>query len=157
MKKTDSAILQKAADTWRIGIVYSSFYKEEMEALVSGAEQAFLESGIKPEYVLRYEAPGSFEVPLLGAALAEAKKVDALVGLGIIVEGETFHAQLLANEAARGIMDVQLRYRIPFAFEILYVKHLKDAQARTKGDANKGREAAYAVLHSLHTLNRIRR
>ena len=101
--------------------------------------------------------PGSFEIPLIGAALAEQGAVDALIGFGIIVEGETHHARLLADAATEGIMDTQLTYHIPFAFEVLYVKSLEDARARTTGNSNKGIEAAVAVLHSLALLKKIRK
>ena len=137
---------------WKIAVVASSFYKEEMDALTAGAVSALKEAGIKPGNITVYPAAGSFEVPLIGQALLEAKKVDALIGLGIIVEGETEHARLLAEAATRGIMDVQIGYGIPFAFEILYVDSLKLARARL----TKGEEAAYAVLHSLAELKRIR-
>lgn len=142
--------------SWRIGIVHSSFYKEEMDRLVAGAVEVLTGAGIPQGNIATYPAPGSFEVPLIGSALAEHKKADALIGLGIIVEGATHHAALLAAEAARGIMDVQLRYQIPFAFEVLYVDSLRQAQERTTGEGNKGREAARAVLHSLTQLKRIR-
>lgn len=149
--------LTRAIDPhWRIGIVASSYYGEEIEALVAGAMEVLTGAGITPSHIYRINVPGSFEIPLLGAALAEAKKVDALLGLGIIVEGETRHAQLLAQQSARGIMDVQLQYQIPFAFEVLYVHTIAQARERTVGDGNKGREAARAVLHSLAELKRIR-
>ena len=136
---------------WRIGIVASFFYEEEMNALVDGAQSVLTEAGIDPNNILLFEAPGSFEVPLIGEALAEAQEVDALIGLGIIVEGETHHARLLADQASRGIMDVQLRHRVPFAFEILYVDDLAQVNDRL----NKGGEAAVAVLKTLAILDEI--
>lgn len=156
MRKTASRDLPSGiSKRWRIGIVRSSYYKEEIDALAAGAAEVLIEAGIPAKNITMHPAPGSFEIPLIGAALAAAKKVDALIGLGIIVEGETHHAALLAEQAARGIMDVQTEYRVPFAFEVLYVKHLADAQARAQGEGNKGREAARAVLHSLAELERI--
>jgi 6,7-dimethyl-8-ribityllumazine synthase len=157
MKTASSRRLPSAVNpAWRIGIVHSAYYKVEMEALVSGARIALESAGIFPSSIGEWEAPGSFEVPLIGAALAEAHEVDALIGLGIIIEGETHHAGLLAEQAARGIMDVQLKYRIPFAFEILHVASLDQARERARPGSNKGEEAAYAVLHSLESLKRIR-
>lgn len=141
---------------WRIGIVCSSYYKEEIEKLLEGARDVLLKSGLSAANVLVHWAPGSFEIPLVGSALAEEEKLDALLGLGIIVEGETHHARLLAEQAARGIMDVSLSFGIPFAFEILYVKTLAQAQERARGEQNKGAEAAYAVLQTLAELKRIR-
>lgn len=142
--------------SWRIGIIASSYYKEEIDALVAGAIEVLEAAGIPAKNIERFHAPGSFEIPLIGSAVAKAKKVDALIGLGIIVEGETDHARLLSENVARGIMDVQLTSGIPFAFEVLAVQSLDQARARTIGDANKGREAARAVLHSLMELKRIR-
>lgn len=141
---------------WTIGIVASSFYEEEVDVLVEGAKKVLSEAGIAPENVSVHEAAGSFEIPLIGRALAEARQVDALIGLGIIVQGETHHAQLLAEQTARGIMDVQLRFGIPFAFEVLFVKDLRLAVERATGGQNKGKEAARAVLHSLAKLQSIR-
>ena len=134
---------------WRIGIIHSRYYPDIVSKLIQGAQKVFEEAGIAPSNVRTYAAPGSFEIPLIGAALIEAKEVDALIALGVIVEGETHHAALIAGEAARAIMDLQVRHRLPFAFEILYVRNLSQAQART----NRGEEAARAVLHALAQLS----
>jgi 6,7-dimethyl-8-ribityllumazine synthase len=152
MHKSDSAqAFPKVDPQWKVGIVAASFYKEETEAMITSAKTCFTEAGIPAANVSVHPAAGSFEIPLVGEWLASAKKVDALIGLGIIVQGETKHADLLAQESARGLMDVQLKHSIPFAFEILWVSDL--AHARARGD--KGREAAMAVLHSLAEKARI--
>ncbi|MDD5041880.1 MAG: 6,7-dimethyl-8-ribityllumazine synthase [Candidatus Peribacteraceae bacterium] len=130
---------------WRIGIVHSLYYPDIVSKLVAGAQAVFKEAGLAPGNVRTYAAPGSFEIPLIGAALIASKEVDALIALGVIVEGETHHAALIAGEAARAIMDLQVRHRLPFAFEILYVREPEQARART----NRGAEAARAVLHAL--------
>lgn len=130
---------------WKIGIVHSMFYPEEMEKLVASAKDTLIEAGVSEENISIHQAAGSFEVPLIGSTLAKSKKVDALIGLGIIVQGETHHADLIAAEAARGIMEVQLQYAIPFAFEIIYVDDIETARRRLE----KGREAALTSLHSL--------
>ena len=140
---------------WKIGIVASSFYKDEIDSLVEGAIDELVKAGIDPKNCERFDVPGSFEIPLIGSAVAKKGEVDALIGLGIIIEGQTQHARLLAEQSARGIMDVQLQYVIPFAFEVLYVDTLADAQKRCSGEGNKGKEAASAVLHSLAALKSI--
>jgi 6,7-dimethyl-8-ribityllumazine synthase len=148
MKKDSPSSLPRADHSWRVAIIASSFYPGEMDALIASAREALGESGMDDYHISIHRVPGSFEVPLIGAAIAEANTADALIGLGIIVEGDTHHANLLARESARGIMDVQLRYNIPFAFEILYVDSIEDARKRLE----KGREAANAVLGVLHTI-----
>lgn len=152
MHKTESSSPSSANPQWKIGIVRSSFYKEEIDALTESAFHTLHASGIPQENIALYDVPGSFEIPLIGAALAEQGSCDALIALGIIVEGETHHAELLAREASRGIMDIQLKYRIPFAFEILYVNDRKDLQKRL----NKGEEAARAVIESLAVLEKLK-
>ncbi|MFH0851939.1 MAG: 6,7-dimethyl-8-ribityllumazine synthase [Candidatus Peregrinibacteria bacterium] len=137
---------------WRIGIVHSSFHPEVVAELRAGAERVLNEAGIAPGNVRTYAAPGSFEIPLIGAALIAAKEADALIGLGVIVEGETHHARLIAGQAARAIMDLQVRHLIPFAFEILYVRDLSQARARV----DRGEDAARAVLHALALLSPMR-
>ncbi len=141
--------------SWRVGIVHSTYYKEEMEALVSGAEEFLRQSGIPAANITRHPAPGSFEVPLIGAALAHSGKVDAMLGFGIIVQGATHHARLLAEAVTNGLMHIQVTERLPFAFEILYVDDIAQARERSVGPANKGAEAANAVLRSLAELKRI--
>lgn len=141
---------------WRIGIVVSPYYKELTDTLVAAAKAELTTTGILPENIMLYEAPGSFEIPLVGAEVAASKSVDALIGFGIIIQGETAHADHIAAEASRGIMDVQLQYRIPFGHGILHVPSMEHAKARATGDGNRGTEVARAVIHSLAELSRIR-
>lgn len=157
MKKEIAASFPAHVDPrWRVGIVASSYYKEEIDGLIEGAKQTLMDAGIDAQNISVHQAPGSFEIPLIGAALAEAEKVDALMGFGIIVEGATHHARLLAEATTYGIMETQMTYHIPFAFEVLYVNKLEDAQERAVGPSNKGIEAAVAVLHSLAALKAIK-
>lgn len=141
--------------TWKIGIVYADYYMKEIMPLVEGAHAFLREAGIAEHAISLHPVPGSFEIPLLGEALAHAGVVDALMAFGIIVQGDTHHARLLADQSTRGLMDVQLKYRIPFAFEILYVHDVKQVIERSTGEGNKGREAANAVLRSLVQLGKI--
>ena len=137
--------------SWRIGIVHSSFYEKEMKVLVESTKKALLEAGVLPRCIKEYPVYGSFEIPLVGSALIKAQEVDALIGLGIVVQGQTHHARLIAQSVTDGIMDLQVRTQVPFSFEVLYVDSLGDAEARL----DRGREAAHATLHSLAQLHRI--
>lgn len=138
---------------WRIAIVHSSYYPEEVSQLVEAARKTLEDAGIPRTNISVHPVAGSFEIPLIGAALLEAKGADALIGLGVIVEGETHHADLIARAVSRGIMDVQIRYRKPFSFEVLYVDSIDQARARSGTDGNRGAEAARGVLHSLAQLH----
>jgi 6,7-dimethyl-8-ribityllumazine synthase len=140
---------------WKVGIVYAPYYKEETESLVKGAKDMLLAAGLKEENILLSVAPGSWEVPLIGRALAQAGKVDALIGFGIIVQGDTKHAEMLADGVVQGMMEVQIRYGVPFAFEVLYVNTIEQARERALGEDNKGKEAAAAVLQTLVEIDAI--
>ncbi|MDD4628062.1 MAG: 6,7-dimethyl-8-ribityllumazine synthase [Candidatus Peribacteraceae bacterium] len=144
------------SSSWRIGIVHSLFHGEIVDRLAAAAERTLKEAGISASNIRRYPVAGSFEIPLIGSALLEAKEVDALIGLGVIVEGETHHAHLLAESVAHGIMDVQIKFGAPFAFEVLHVDALAQAEARAGATGNKGEEAARAVITSLAQLARFR-
>lgn len=149
MSGTASSHLPASVDPlWRIGIVQSRFHEAEVQGMANSAVQALINAGIAADRIRQYEVSGAFEVPLIGAALARRGAADALIGLGIIVQGETWHADHLARETARGIMEVQIVYGIPFAYEVLHVSSRRQARAR----AGKGAEAAVSVLHSLALL-----
>ena len=132
----------------RVGIIYSSFYEKEIRQMLKGAIDTLKVVGMEEGNIRQYPVPGSFEIPLIGSALAKDKSVDALIGLGIIVEGETHHARLIAENVSRGMMDIQTRYAIPFANEVLYVNSIELARERL----HRGEEAAISVLHSLAQL-----
>lgn len=138
-------IIPSANPSWKIAIIHASYYPGEVAAMVKSAKDALLAAGVPGNNISVHAVHGSFEIPLMGSVMAQKQEVDALIGIGVIVEGETEHGNLIAEATAHGIMDVQVRFGMPFAFEVLYVKSLKDAQAR----ANKGAEAAAAVLASL--------
>jgi 6,7-dimethyl-8-ribityllumazine synthase len=138
-----------------VGIVYSSFYADIVSQMVQEAQLILERAGVLKSNILLQPAPGSFEVPLLGAALAKEGKVDALIGLGIIVRGETAHADLLASAVSKGMMDVQLQFGIPFAFEVLFVEDVEQAKERARSPGGKGAEAAHAVIESLLALKNI--
>ena len=151
--KSETSFIPPAADpAWRVAIIHSSYYPEEVGALVASAKDALLRSGIPEKNISLHAVHGSFEIPLIGSVIAETKKADAMIGIGIIVEGETEHARLIAESAAQGMMEIQVQHGIPFAFEVLHVRSLADAKAR----ADKGAEAAVAVLRSLSEKARVK-
>lgn len=139
--------------TWLIGIVASQWHRDILQPMIDVAIQTFVDAGIPEAHVTVHDAPGSFEVPLIGAALIE--KVDALIGFGIVLQGETMHAQNIMQSTTHAMMDLQVRHKKPFAFEILHVLNIEQAKARASGPHNKGFEAARAVLHALTTLKTI--
>ena len=126
-------------------IAVGRFYEDLAERLVGGAQAAFAEGGFDPAEV--FEVPGAFELPLAAAYCAESGRFDGFACLGAVIRGETDNYDSVCSEAARGIMDVQLRTRVPCAFGVLTVENMDQALARTGGGKrDQGRHAAEAVM-----------
>lgn len=138
---------------WKIGIVASLWHRDILNKMIESAQNTLQDAGIPADNITVHDAPGSFEVPLIGAALIG--KVDALIGFGIVLQGETMHAENIMQSTTQAIMDLQVKHKKPFAFEILHVLNIEQAHARAEGLHNKGFEAARAVLCALTALQRI--
>ncbi len=140
--------------SWKIAIVRSVWHGEMTSSLVKDAVAGLVEAGIKNENIGVIDAPGSYEIPLLCQAALEAG-ADGAIAFGIIVQGATHHARLIAEESARGIMDIQLRLKKPITYEVLFVNNEEDARARSIGPGAKGRLAATTFLSSLAHLKEL--
>ena len=139
--------------TWKVGIVAAQWHRDLLQPMIDVAVHTLVDAGLNANYVTVHDAPGSFEIPLIGAALMD--DVDALIGFGILLQGETGHAELIAQSVTQAMMQLQVTHKKPFAFEILHVQSLDQAKARAEGPHNKGFEAARSVLISLAALKRI--
>ncbi len=127
----------------RVGIVVSRFNGEIGEGLLAGALRALRESGVADDDVLVVTVPGALETPLALQRLAQGGDYDALVALGAVIRGETYHFEIVSNESASGVLSVMLEFGIPVGNGILTCEN--DAQALARMDA-KGYEAAMAAL-----------
>jgi 6,7-dimethyl-8-ribityllumazine synthase len=126
-------------------IVVGKFYEDLAARLVAGAQGAFEEAGAGAADV--FEVPGAYELPPAASYLAQTGRYDGVACLGAVIRGETSHYDYVCNEAARGIMDVQLRTGVPCAFGVLTVENMEQALARTGGGKrDQGAHAAEAVL-----------
>ena len=136
----------------KFAIVVGRFYTELAERLVDGAQRTFAEAGETEADV--FDVPGAFELPPAAKYLAETGRYDGVACLGAVIRGETSHYDYVCSEAARGIMDVQLRTGVPCAFGVLTVENMDQALARTGGGKrDQGAHAAEAVV----TLARLKR
>jgi 6,7-dimethyl-8-ribityllumazine synthase len=136
----------------KVGIVVSHFNDNITRPMFEGALETLLENKVKKENIKTVWVPGSFEIPLACQRLAQSKKYDALVAIGCVIKGETDHFYYICNEVSRGIMDVMLKFDIPIGFGVLTTQNLKQAEVRSRGKENKGREAAEAAM-ALATIN----
>ncbi|HEX8122064.1 MAG TPA: 6,7-dimethyl-8-ribityllumazine synthase [Solirubrobacteraceae bacterium] len=125
-------------------VAVGRFYEDLAERLVAGARSAFDEGGHGFEV---FDVPGAFELPLAAKYCADSGRFDGVACLGAVIRGETDHYDFVCSEAARGIMDVQLRTGVPCAFGVLTVENMDQALARTGGGKrDQGRHAAQAIM-----------
>jgi 6,7-dimethyl-8-ribityllumazine synthase len=155
MKSVDPALRGKGL---RIGIVWSRFNEDIVRALVTACDKQLVDLGVAAEDIHAVSVPGALEIPLTLQALALERKglagrrYDALVALGAVVRGETYHFEIVANESARGILDVQLEVGIPIANGVLTSD--TEEQARVRAPV-KGAEAARVAVEMANTLKAV--
>jgi 6,7-dimethyl-8-ribityllumazine synthase len=135
-----------------VAIVLSRFNPDIGERLLAGALRALQEAGVAERDVLVATVPGALETPLALQRLAQTDDYDALVALGAVVRGETYHFEIVANESAAGVAGVQLEFGIPIGNGILTTE--TDEQALARADT-KGYEAAQAALELANLLDAI--
>ena len=131
-------------------IVVSEWNSEVTESMYSGAYQTLFDHGIKKENIIRKVVPGSFELSLGAQWMAKENKIDAVICLGCVIQGETRHFDFICQAVANGITDVALRYNKPVIFGVLTADNQKQALDRAGGKyGNKGDEAAATAIKML--------
>ena len=125
----------------RVGIVRSRFNERVGAAMLEACRKRLEE--LKVASVAVVSVPGALEVPLALQRLANTEKYDALIALGAVIRGETYHFEIVANESASGLMQVQLDNGIPVANGILTTDTEEQARSRA---AEKGRDCAEAAV-----------
>ncbi len=136
----------------RIGIVVSRFNAPIGDTLLDGAVRALAGAGVAENDITIVSVPGALEAPLALQRLAQTGDFDALVALGAVIRGETYHFEIVANESAAGLSSVQLEFGIPIGNGILTTD--TDAQANARA-ATKGGDAALAALELANILDAI--
>ena len=140
------------AEHMRVGIVLSRFNAEIGEVLLQGALRALNEAGVAESAIAVVTVPGALEAPLALQRMAQTGDYDALVALGAVIRGETYHFEIVANESAAGVASVQLEFGIPIGNGILTTD--TDDQAKARADA-KGHDATLAALEMANALTAI--
>jgi 6,7-dimethyl-8-ribityllumazine synthase len=135
-----------------VAIVLSRFNGEIGEQLLAGALRGLKEAGVEEGDTLIVTVPGALETPLALQRLAQSGEYDALIALGAVIRGETYHFEIVSNESAGGVASVQLEFGIPIGNGILTTD--TDEQARERAEA-KGYDAALAALELANLLDAI--
>jgi 6,7-dimethyl-8-ribityllumazine synthase len=132
----------------RIGIVQARFNAHIGDQLRDGCMAELKRLGVADDDIEVVTVPGALEVPLVLKALGQSDEFDALIAIGCVIRGETYHFELVCNESARGITTVQLDCGVPIANAILTVENEAQALARI----SKGMEAARVAVEMALTL-----
>ena len=135
-----------------IGIVQARFNEDITNTLAQACKAELAALGVDAQHIHHVFVPGALEVPLALQALADMGQFDALVALGCIIRGETYHFELVANESGAGVSRVALDYHIPIANAIITTENLEQAVAR---QVDKGRDAARVAVEMAHVLEQI--
>ena len=135
-----------------IGIVQARFNEPITNALATACRAELLALGVEEKHIDHVFVPGALEVPVALQAMAEKSKYDALIALGCIIRGETYHFELVANESGAGVSRVALDYQLPVANAILTTETLEQAIARK---SEKGRDAARVAVEMANLLEEI--
>jgi 6,7-dimethyl-8-ribityllumazine synthase len=135
-----------------IGIVQARFNETITNALAEACKKELAALGVVDKRIDHVLVPGALEVPVALQALAERNQYDALIALGCIIRGETYHFELVANESGKGVSRIALDYKLPIANAIITTEDMPQAVAR---QTDKGRDAARVAVEMANLLNEL--
>jgi len=139
-----------SAKQMRFGIVVSEWNKEITNNLLKASKDVLMDCGALSKDIIAIDVPGSFEL-IYGAKIMAKKKVDAIICLGSIIQGETKHFDFVCNAVSIGIKDLNIALDIPVIFGVLTDNTLEQAKNRSGGKhGNKGVEAAITAIKMAH-------
>jgi 6,7-dimethyl-8-ribityllumazine synthase len=138
-----------AGNGLRIGIVQARFNEDVCHGLLSSCLAELKHMGVADEDILHVTVPGALEIPIALAKMAETEQFDALIALGAVIRGETYHFELVSNESGAGITRVGLDYGMPIANAVLTTENDEQAEARM---AEKGADAARVAIEMANLL-----
>jgi 6,7-dimethyl-8-ribityllumazine synthase len=136
----------------KIGIVQARFNANITDALAAACKAELLALGVAEKDITHITVPGALEVAVALQSMAEKSSFDALIALGCIIRGETYHFELVANESGAAITRIGLDYQVPIANAVLTTENLEQAVARQE---DKGRDAARVAVEMANLLESI--
>ncbi|MEH6680855.1 MAG: 6,7-dimethyl-8-ribityllumazine synthase [Sediminicola sp.] len=146
LSEYDKATIPNAKEL-RFGIVVSEWNSSITEGLYNGAIDTLVDCGALPEHIVRWNVPGSFELVFGSRKMMETHKVDAVIAIGSVIQGETKHFDFVCSATAQGIKDLNVVTDTPVIFCVLTDNTMQQAIDRSGGKhGNKGSEAAIAAI-----------
>ena len=135
------------ANKFRFGIVVSEWNPDITENLYLGAVQALIENGATKENIIKWDVPGSFELIYGCKKMIETQKLDAIIAIGNVIQGETKHFDFVCDGVTQGIKDLNIKYDVPVIFCVLTDNTKQQSLERSGGKhGNKGIESAIAAI-----------
>jgi 6,7-dimethyl-8-ribityllumazine synthase len=142
----DSSSLPDAT-AFRFGIVVAEWNWEITGALLQGAHEALIQNGVSEKNIHTIRVPGSFELTAGAKFMASRHKLDAVICLGCVIQGETRHFEFICQAVAQGLTNLSIMGNMPFIFGVLTTDTLQQAKDRSGGKhGNKGTEAAITAI-----------
>jgi 6,7-dimethyl-8-ribityllumazine synthase len=132
-----------------VGIVMSRFNQDVCEGLLGACTGELKRLGVADSRIVIATVPGALEIPLTLQAMAQSGRFDALIALGAVIRGETYHFEVVSNDACRAVMEVQLHTGVPIANGILTCENDDQALARVQ---EKGSDCARTAIEMAHLL-----
>ena len=136
----------------KVAICVSKFNYEHVSNLEKSTFSKLVESGINKENIDVFYVPGALELPIILAECCKAERYDGLIAVGAIIRGETYHFEVVSDQSAFAIMNVQLKYGIPIMNAVLTTNNDEETSNRT---VIKGHEAAEGLLQTIATLKKV--
>ena len=142
----DKSTIPNAKDL-RFGIVVSEWNENITEGLFNGAKETLLENNVSEDNIVRMDVPGSFELIFGCKKMLQAEKVDAVIAIGCVIQGETKPFDFVCEGVTQGIKDLNLQFDVPTIFCVLTDNTMQQSIDRSGGKhGNKGTEAAVTAI-----------
>ena len=136
----------------KVALCISKFNYEYVSVLENSVSEELLKCGFQEANIDKFYVPGALELPLLLSKCCKSKKFHALIAIGAVIRGETYHFEVVSDQSAMGIMNVQLQYDIPIMNAVLTTNNDDETIQRT---GTKGIEVVNGLIETLETLNLI--
>lgn len=134
-------------NNYKVGIVAAEWNPSITDALLDGAVSTLENQGVKKENILVVRVPGTFELTTGCDLMLTHQQVDAVIGIGCVIQGETRHFDFICEAVSNGLTNLALKHEKPVIFSVLTTNNMEQAQERAGGKhGNKGTEGAITAL-----------
>ena len=153
MKVLEGKVVSEGA---KIGIVAARFNEFIVSKLIAGARDGLIRHNVEDDDITLAWVPGAFEIPITAQKMAQSGKYDAVICVGAVIRGDTSHYDLVCNESAKGIAQIELATGIPVLFGIITTENIEQAIARAGSKAgNKGYDCALSAIEMVNLIKQL--